>query len=355
MIEKPLATLEWLARGIPFGLVGSASLERALAAAGALPPVQGLCLECRLGPDPRVDLIAAVTPAWGRSELLSATTSSAGWGPVRTLCQAWADPRDALHEQVPCLWLEFDLHATAEAMPGPFTTCCVQPDIHRGALHGGVTAAGTRVRAAAERVGAILAGASLSARTASSMAACFDALPEHGTVMHVAGRAARGQAGVRLAMALPKTQLGRYLEDIGWEGDFSQLPALLDLVEFSSRVEIYLDIDEHVLPQLGCASMILKTQADPRLGLLLDRLVNAGLCMPEKRDAAAGWVRSDEVTLPGNAWPSSILRYLSLKLVTRPGETLEAKAYLEAYAPFTLLCEPSGSCQPEWTPSALRV
>lgn len=340
MIESPVETLTWLRPWIPPALVPADARSRIEVLAAALPAIRALCFECRLAPTSRrVDFIAAVSAGWGRDELsaaISGARTGPGWEGLSALCTAWGDPTDRLHEEIPCIWIEFDLHASARAVPEPFVSCCVQPRFYRGRLSGGPGADTTRVRGSVERTARVLGRGALDPAALRTALHCMDALPPRAAVMHVASSEVRGVNGLRMVLVIEKGEAPAYLDRIGWHGDPATLRALLQVAAFSSEAELYLDIGDRVLPSLGSASPLLPSAEDPRVRRMLDRLVGEGLCAPEKRDGAIAWMGSERAVLPGTRWPCEVRRYLSLKVVHRPGQPMEAKAYLELYGEFRL-------------------
>lgn len=346
MIESPSDVISWLEPRIPSALVPREALSRVETVARTLPPARALSFECRLAEQARrVDFLVAITPAFGREELAARRlpgspwpSTPPAWEGAADFCAEWATPGSVLHGQIPCLWLEFDLEGPAPGIPPPFVSACIQPRFLEGLLAGGPGAAGARVRQLASRSLELLGRGPPPPAIERSLAACFDHLPDQGSVMHVASSRARGTETIRLVLALPRHEVPTYLERIGWPGSPAEAQErLLSLSEFSSEVELYLDVGERVLPPLACGWSLLGSATDPRTVLLLERLVQQGLCTPGKREALAAWLGRERTVLPGMQWPSGIIREVSIKVVHRPGQPLEAKGYLEFLTALSLV------------------
>lgn len=110
-----------------------------------------------------------------------------------------------------------------------------------------------------------------------------------------------------------------------------------DLFEGVERIHLSLDVGEEVLPRIGIEGSLPRLPGrEPRWGELFERLVSRGLCPPGKRDAALAWQGSETFWTSPAAWPVEAVgaggfcfRKLShVKVVCRPGQEPEAKAYL---------------------------
>jgi hypothetical protein len=113
------------------------------------------------------------------------------------------------------------------------------------------------------------------------------------------------------------------------------------------RVLLDIDVGETVSPKIGLECYFdgnRQPRREPRWGAFLNSLVLNGLCTADKRDALLaypGYVDEHAHSVP---WPSPLRRASQLlggrslstfvrslhhvKIVYRPGEQLEAKAYL---------------------------
>jgi hypothetical protein len=165
---------------------------------------------------------------------------------------------------------------------------------------------------------------------AHNLSLCHSALPPEGTVFQVGVMLSRNLPGVRVCVANVRTAgIGAYLAGIGWPGPVDELARMLGpLSSFPVLMALGLDVGPAILPRIGVEyypEWERRPWIDPRWMALLDHLVAAGLCTPQKRDALLAW--------PGRTyarflWISTVLRGLNhVKLVYQPGTSLCAKAY----------------------------
>ncbi|MDI1433867.1 hypothetical protein [Polyangium sorediatum] len=346
MILSPLETLDWFAPRVPPALVSAAAFSRMRQAAAWLPAARGLSFECYLGADSaRVDLVACISPAWGCDELAAgAPRGEPGshmesvWQTIAALCREWADPASVLHERMPCLWLEFDLHPDREGVPPPFATACVQPGYLNGKLVSTSDPGADEVERITWRVLHLLHGGPLSPGVERKVRACIDQLPEGSSVTLVSSNKPRGRDAVRLIVAMPRREVIAYLRRVGFPGSTDEVEEyLLTYADVSSQADIYLDIGEELLPITSCPSPVMRSPDDPRLHQIADRLVDWGLCPPARRDALVAFPTRRNVVFPGTAWPTALIEATSFKLVHRSGQPLEAKGYLELQTAFSLV------------------
>lgn len=344
---------------LPGHLADPAVLARIGECARCLPELfSSYYLEYRLRDgDPRVDLLASIAaPAHaGRAhrerarvaaELAGLQADSPAWERVKRFARAWADPEDRLHAQVPLVWLEFDdMHRDAGGAPEPCFHACVD----RGYLQHGDTSAAPGegeegAREVLERLFAVLLGQPLPAATSRALHACCERLRPGGRMIHVSVMLSRTPAAIKLYGVVPRHDLHGYLQRIEWPGCTRTLDALLDGFCLPATIDdtIYFDLalEDDVTPYLGIVFSQMQLgvgeNRDPRRAALLDRLVAAGLCTAEKRDAALAWPGSTRVVHARSSTPARLRRWLDIKLGFRPGLPLEAKAYLGISPAFSL-------------------
>lgn len=334
----PGGMLERLRPWIPPELVTPEALARVSSVARLLSPASCCGMECRLGEgSTRVDFMACATVEDGSRELLAAhgaslVRSAPAWSRVAELSTSWATPGSPLHERVPVLWLEFDLETRAGSaeplVPLPFI--CVQPRFLKEPptfpAPSGSPARQETLQLAREAL-RLLLGQSLPSGFGHTLATCAGQLPETGHLLHVAPLVSRSQDALRLVLTLPGEALPDYLGRVGWPGAPARVRELVTaLATFSSHPLVHLDVADAVLPTLGLG--FFHPAGDARWRLLLEALVSLGACTPGKRDALLRWPGETELLLPGHRWPSRMRRTLEVKVIHRPGEPLEAKAYL---------------------------
>ena len=72
------------------------------------------------------------------------------------------------------------------------------------------------------------------------------------------------------------------------------------------RIHLSFDIGSEILPRTGLEGSFSRLpRREPRWKDLFDRLVDRGLCAPEKRDAALAWPGYDSFWTAPEGWPVS--------------------------------------------------
>lgn len=316
------------------GLIPPGAARRIEAAAAALPSaLRGFGFECRLGADGGpVDFGGSVAAEGGGREVLAALREDAppgaalltrsAWRAVRDFAIRWGDPQAPFLVHVPVVFLELDLDA--DDVPAPSVFVRLRSGV-------GEDAALDVVRA--------LAGERLAARVEASLRHAFTAMPRGGSILDVAVMLGRGAGSVRLFASAPARRLPGYLEELGWAKDDPALrDALSALYGERALVPFQIDVADVILPRLGL-ELSFAPEAGAEWQGAVERLVDLGLCAPDKRGGLLGWPGRSREPLPGVAWPCVLVRTLShLKVVLRPGAWVEAKGYLWAEPRFSLVC-----------------
>jgi hypothetical protein len=313
-----------------------------------LPPVLGFQFECRLGsPVPRVDLLPRLLLTDGSGDALlglgdapptlpEAARDHPTWRALGNFCREWRTPGGALNASVMDVFLEFDLDHSPPEVPEP----CVFMDFARPVR---------QTREFAERGLDLLLGDRLPAGTRRRIAACYEALPPEARVYSVGVMFPRGTSALRLCLSgasLPGWLT--YLERIGWPGRIGEVEALLGrLPELADQISLDIDVGESLGEKVGFefAPHAPLGAIQPRWEALLGHLVELGLGLPGKREAALAWVGHTQQRSRPEDWPEGLrrasrelngrglslfLRRLShLKVVHQPGRPLDAKVYLE--------------------------
>lgn len=355
-----LPLLEGLERGLP--LLAPLSLSEATHAtlrgvARELPDAwYCLALEARLtSDDPRVDLlVCALADDGGRRELLAGLSRlvtshppSSAWHRIHHFCTEWAREGSALHQDVPFIWLEFDLPPGSRGPAEPFLFFCTQRDFltspfgYLKALTGDVTTQARQLRLIDDGL-SLLLGQRPWPAVLDRVSTCLAALPLAGHLLHVAPLSLRSLDAVRLVLTLPRGEVLTYLQAVEWPGRLDEVRSLLEgLHAESPMVGIQLDVGAVVGGTLGMQFYF--SGPDARWTTLIDALVDRGLCAPSKRGAAVSWPGKETVTLSSRAWPVGLRRELEIKLVCRPDQPPLAKAYFGMGADFVLFAEPAPS------------
>lgn len=333
-----------LSSWLPAALAPPEAVARAERLLELLPEdFESAAFECRLGQKrSRVDFLACVTRKQGRERFLSSLAehrregrlSSAAWERVHALCTDWADPASPLYASLPLIWLEFDDAASGGALAEPFAFLCLQPEYPAPPPLPEASTSPIPPQLL-QRGLATLMGRPLAPDVDAQVRRCFAQLPAGGYILHASSLASRGLDAVRLVLSLPVSDVPDYLKRVGWPGPPAELTRLLaETFTATNRVGFALDAGARVHPAVGLEYYW--TGEDPRWAPLLETLIRKGACSPELRQAVLSWPGSERRTLRGEQWPLTLDRRLQLKLVYRPGEPLEAKAYLGFTARFSL-------------------
>ncbi|HEX6370034.1 MAG TPA: hypothetical protein VF006_14025 [Longimicrobium sp.] len=346
----PLAgTLGLAARHAAPALVPDAARERVIWVAGRIPAAltRAAYLECRLqgGPDP-VDLIFRVERAGaeilaGRNPAIDRGHLRGGgpaWDAVSALCAAWLDARDPGWALVRHLWVELDLDAPAApgAPPVPSPSVFLAFDDDATAA---MDAEG--LQGLIETVLAPLLPAGMDAASRARIRGVLRRRPPGAAVPYAGIMLARARQAVRVYLSrVPAAAVPALLDQVGWPEDEARDTArVLGAVDAGAAPELgmlHLDVLEGaLLPRLGL-EYTLERKPQVRGGIVerafVERLVECGLCLPERRDALLAWPGYEVRTLRHELWPSWLVRRVNcIKLVHEPGREPQAKAYLLAF------------------------
>jgi hypothetical protein len=353
--RRPLAagTLEPIlaavANEIPASLVSDAALRDLRHVARRLPGglTHGFGLECRLAGGARADLRLCITSTAAGRDLLAGPPASPPlpgplaaaepWRRVGALCRRWRDPASPLHDAVGDVWLEFDLDGAPPPVPVPSVFCCLRdrPDLRVPADPAAAAARVEGYQAVFGEALAELTAGRCPAAVEERLGDCIAAIPPGAYPFALGAMVARDTRAVRLCVkGLAIDRVADYLEAAGWPGSHRRLAELLGpLPALAGRVVVDLDVGAEVLPGVGieCSFDHHRPPAlEPRWQALLDHLVAAGACQPDKRDALLAW--------PGKAHrlEGGLERFIDkllghVKLSLRSDGSLEAKAYFGAW------------------------
>lgn len=345
----PLAgTLGVAARHAGEELVSDAARERLIWVAGRIPAAvtRAAYLECRLQGEPGpVDLIFRVekggaeilagrNPAIGRGHLRG---GGAAWDAVAALCGAWLDAREPGWSLVRHLWVELDLDA-----PGARGAPPVPPPSVFLAFDDDATAAmdTDAVLALIETVLAPLQPGGMDAASRARIRGVLDRRPPGAAVPYAGIMLSRARQAVRVYLSrVPGSAVPALLDEVGWPEDEARHTARVLGEVHPGAPELgmlHLDVLEGaLLPRLGLEYTL---ERKPQLrGMVVerpfvDRLVQCGLCAPERRDALLAWPGYEVRTLRHELWRSWLIRRVNcIKLVHEPGREPQAKAYLLAF------------------------
>jgi len=260
------------------------------------------------------------------------------WRQVRIFAQHWADPSSPLHGKIDCVWLEFDCADAKGNVPAPgifFSTYDMPGESSCG---GKCNNQGERYAWVIQAL-ELLQGSPLRKEMSHRLSSCFEALPADAQVQYAAIMLSRGRDAARIVVMLDPNMLPEYLARIEFPGS---IPAVMevtaDMAQFAWG-RCLIDISDTVLPDIGVECFVAGVDRDKKNCLhnaLLDRLVDRGLCVPEKRDAFLSWQGRAPARLPNELFPCYIFRNIShVKIVCRGNGSLEAKGYLNFSRVFT--------------------
>lgn len=305
---------------LPPPLLDSSAIRSVLEACECLPDAlsREYGFECRLqeGED-GVDLAVAVTDDGDGCAILSGMhphvalpegiSNHPTWTIIATFCRAWQEAGSLLHRAVSCLWLELDHAASGITAPGVFLSLR-SPTVD--------TALEVLARLRCEPAGNVQAG----------LEAVFEG---GGEVFQVGMFPGRSIHAVRVCLRVgTAADVMALLGRLGWQGNRDEVLRALELLApHAQRICLDLDVLESgVAPRVGIEAYIARRQPphEPAWHAVFQGLVDAGLCAPNKRNAA--------LTFPGYTTDHLIYERVyvrgleHLKVVAGAG-TLEAKLY----------------------------
>lgn len=285
--------------------------------------------ECCLGTDStQVDFSFYLPPL--TKPLPERFLTSPVWRSFQDFYQEWIEPTSNLHQKVQAVGMEFDLDKSLSSVPIP----CIFWELNRENTY-------PFPKMVSETLS--LLNYPLSPLIESNLQLCTDFLPDEAQFAHFAVMLSRPGLGVRVnVINIPPDKLLDYLLKIGWEYPIDQLSDLVSKLSASfDYLVLAFDVGETIYPRIGLECYFKKQpRYEPRWQLVLDNLVEFGLCTPAKRDALLTWSGIDKQKQQQEghlSWESVFSRSIysvywrtinHLKFVYRPGCPLEAKGYL---------------------------
>ncbi len=349
-----------VAAGVSPGLISPSAFSDISSLARVLPSTLAyntFGFECRLGEElPRADFLVLARASCGRDSLAGLHPTSTlparlmtdpVWSRVRDFSSHWADPSSPLYHAVDNVWLEFDVDGPAPDVPVPSIFFGPQSNdqIDDIEVAGEPNAEGRL--ATVERTIRLLAGG--EPPPLRMLEGCFRALWSDEQVFQVGLMLSRGEDAVRLCIRMRSVErIMEYLTVVGWPGDEADLRGVLEpLARSVDRVVLAIDVGDAVGAKIGLECYFYENRQprrEPRWGAFLNSLVLQGLCTPDKREALLAYSGYFDQNAHGVPWPAALRRASRLldgrslstfvrslhhvKIVHRPGNPLEAKAYL---------------------------
>jgi hypothetical protein len=310
---------EWLAVVEPHlavTLVGEMAQRRLTNAARYLPADCRGIIEVRLAPG---EMAADLSVRLDQPDQALRMVAQLREPHIREFLTRWAE-KEGSREPV---WLEFDLHSDSPCLPSPLVIAALPLQVDPVEL--------------ADSLLPALHGKGLSVAQKETVLLCARALPSSANIMYAFSLRSRPDEPVRLDFVrLGEEERREFLARVA--------PHLGPLMEElaphmagTERPHLSFDIGSVISSRVGMdGSFILQPNREPRWTELLDRLVERGLCTPEKRDGVLAWAGYDSLRTAPEQWPAEsrgannfCVRALShIKIVGEVGRPPHAKAYL---------------------------
>ncbi len=344
---------------VPPALISPSAFSDICSVASVLPSTLAhntFFFECRLGERaPRADFSVLARSSCGRSSLAGLHPTSTlparlmtdtVWRRVGDFAVRWADPSSPLYHAVDNVWLEFDVDGLPPDVPVPSIFFAPQPNGQMDDIEVAGEPNAEGCLATVERTIRLLSGGEPPPRM---LEGCFRALSSDEKVFQVGLMLSRGEDTVRLCIRLRSVErIMEYLTVVGWPGDEADLRGVLELLARSvDRVALAIDVGDAVRPKIGLECSFAgnrQPRREPRWDAFLDSLVLNGLCTSDKREALLAYPGYVDEATRDMPWPAALRQASQLlggrslstfvrslhhvKIVYRPGDPLEAKAYL---------------------------
>lgn len=243
-------------------------------------------------------------------------------GPPRGFLAHWGE-EPLEHRRISNVWLEFDLDVPPPVPPAPSICAKLRAPFEVDWL--------------VETLFPALQEEPLSPVQSRLIRTCYEAIPSPGYLLYAFCMLPRPGRPLRMEIyGLTPTQMLEYLDRIAPQW-IPHVAGPVVLFEGIARTHLSIDIvDGAISPRIGIeGSYERQPQREPRWRELFDRLVAAGLCTEEKRDASLAWPGWDSFWTAPDRWPIEAgigiycIRALShVKVVCRPDRDPEAKVYL---------------------------
>lgn len=318
-------------------LVSPQALNKIQALAQILPPFSFAAFECRLGANQsRVDF--HVNLPQHPLNLPARFLTYSVWQEFQKFYQNWTESNSLLHRSVDSLILEFDITGQPSLVPIPCVLLTLNPEAAREDFNlMDITANWSFMQL----------NDSIVPEIKSNLSLCTNSLPDGARISNLAVMLSRPTQAVRVVVkGIPPHQLTDYLVQIGWSEPKNQIsPIISTLSEWVDSMALAFDVGDTIHPRIGLECRLQKQPLDePRWQLLLDYLVEKGLCTSAKRNALLAWPGFSQKAEQMQLWPSNLIwgdlflgtKALSVfsrtiyevKIVYQPNSPLSAKGYL---------------------------
>jgi hypothetical protein len=323
-------------------LVSNPSAHNLIEMARILPPIVNGLIECSLSAKTRqADLSQQILTRSSEPEILKRHIITSGlsiaiaWLRIQEFCSQWQEQSSSIHDAVDSIGFELDADS-----------CCRQPHLPSFFLRlqkNGFSA--DEKQAALDEGLQILFGKPGPFPWQDILHRCFTF--NEARLIYIGAMLARNTDALRIEF-IPESSkcIIPLLKHIGWSWDESKAKALIDQLGTSGAYInlLHMDIASTALPKIGLSCLCgVGPDRRPDWFSLLDHLVEAGLCLPHKRDGVLAWEGFTNPTSSTVPWPAHIIaqsllqpdllsifeRDIShIKIVYQPGMPPTAKAYL---------------------------
>jgi hypothetical protein len=164
---------------------------------------------------------------------------------------------------------------------------------------------------------------------------CFEHLAPTARIRYLGFMLPRKHAGIRVVTQMFESDIFPYLTSIDWPGEIDDLAgtmASLRTTDTPRASLVNVDVGDGIGHRIGL-EYTLERSTQVRGGLyerdFLDRLVELGACLAQKRDALDAWPGYSLERFADEEWLSVVMRLVHyVKVVIAPGCEVTAKAYL---------------------------
>lgn len=260
---------------------------------------------------------------WQQEELNNLIRQNKNWEKPARFCALWTEPNSVMHSSISDVWFEFDHHQLEKDLAEAcffFSPIILHNRFNHDPRY--LLLKKQQIDRLLDSTLSILLENDFPVKLKDNVTSCIEALPSNGAVFQVGAMLPRNSKGLRICTTMPVGDYPKYLENIGWKGDFTYLGQLLQAFKrFADAIFIDFDADEEIFPKIGIECGF--RGSDPgstkqKLEIFLSYLKEQHLCVEEKAESIFKWLDK-----PGGK------RIIShLKIILDQDNSLKAKAYL---------------------------
>jgi hypothetical protein len=267
---------------------------------------------------------------------------ASGWDRVRRVVDTWVHGSGVAI--APYAFLEFDTRSGVQSLSAPSMFLRASELAQFRDVDGDrriLSVAERRSRLACRLLALLQQGQSECGSGAAGLAEVVSALPEGSILLHVGVMLSRRNQ-IRIHASIPAQMTEPYLAGLSWNGTLHGCARVIERYCLDAPLAtLQLETSgRSVAPDIGIEfshGSGLDAQDSNAWKLLIERLVEDGICRPEKYELLASWPKMRHKRLGLRGWPCTIRQDLShVKITVRPGQPLRAKAYLSVVPSFSL-------------------